>query len=72
MFLTRMGFGSKVVITGDVTQIDLPADKTSGLQEVHLAGEIHPLGGQGGTDRLADQGAFLLVYPRHVRRHGDI
>ena len=33
MFLTRMGFGSKVVITGDVTQIDLPADKTSGLQE---------------------------------------
>ena len=28
MFLTRMGFGSKVVITGDVTQIDLPADKT--------------------------------------------
>ena len=29
----RMGFGSKVVITGDVTQIDLPADKTSGLKE---------------------------------------
>ena len=33
MFLTRMGFGPKVVITGDVTQIDLPADKTSGLKE---------------------------------------
>ena len=33
MFLTRMGFGSKVVITGDVTQIDLPADKSSGLKE---------------------------------------
>ena len=33
MFLTRMGFGSKVVITGDVTQIDLPADKVSGLRE---------------------------------------
>ena len=33
MFLTRMGFGSKVVITGDVTQIDLPADKISGLKE---------------------------------------
>jgi len=33
MFLTRMGFGSKIVITGDVTQIDLPADKTSGLKE---------------------------------------
>ncbi len=33
MFLTRMGFGSKIVITGDVTQIDLPADKQSGLKE---------------------------------------
>ncbi len=34
MFLTRMGFGSKVVITGDVTQTDLPPDKISGLIEV--------------------------------------
>ena len=33
MFLTRMGFGSKVVITGDVTQIDLPEGKPSGLKE---------------------------------------
>ena len=33
MFLTRLGFGSKIVITGDTTQIDLPADKTSGLKE---------------------------------------
>ena len=33
MFLTRLGFGSKVVITGDVTQIDLPTDKVSGLKE---------------------------------------
>lgn len=33
MFLTRMGFNSKMVITGDITQIDLPADKTSGLKE---------------------------------------
>ncbi|MCD7733859.1 MAG: PhoH family protein [Clostridiales bacterium] len=33
MFLTRMGFGSKIVITGDVTQIDLPSDKVSGLKE---------------------------------------
>ncbi len=33
MFLTRLGFGSKIVITGDVTQIDLPADKTCGLKE---------------------------------------
>lgn len=33
MFLTRLGFGSKIVITGDVTQIDLPGDKTSGLKD---------------------------------------
>ncbi len=33
MFLTRLGFGSKVVITGDITQIDLPGDKPSGLRE---------------------------------------
>ena len=33
MFLTRLGFGSKVVITGDITQIDLPRDTTSGLKE---------------------------------------
>ena len=33
MFLTRMGFGSKMVITGDVTQIDLPRGKKSGLIE---------------------------------------
>lgn len=34
MFLTRLGFGSKVVITGDITQIDLPPRKSSGLVEV--------------------------------------
>jgi phosphate starvation-inducible PhoH-like protein len=33
MFLTRLGFGSKAVVTGDVTQIDLPSGKTSGLIE---------------------------------------
>ena len=33
MFLTRIGFGSKAVVTGDVTQIDLPQGKTSGLRE---------------------------------------
>ncbi|HCO38727.1 MAG TPA: phosphate starvation-inducible protein PhoH, partial [Aquificaceae bacterium] len=33
MFLTRIGFGSKVVITGDITQIDLPKREQSGLVE---------------------------------------
>ena len=34
MFLTRLGFGSKIVVTGDITQIDLPKNKKSGLVEV--------------------------------------
>jgi phosphate starvation-inducible PhoH-like protein len=34
MFLTRLGFGSKVVVTGDITQIDLPRDQASGLIQV--------------------------------------
>ena len=34
MFLTRLGFGSQVVVTGDVTQIDLPRGQGSGLVEV--------------------------------------
>ena len=33
MFLTRMGFGTRMVVTGDVTQIDLPQGKRSGLKE---------------------------------------
>ncbi len=36
MFLTRLGFGSKAVITGDITQIDLPHDKISGLVEAEM------------------------------------
>ena len=37
MFLTRLGFGSKIVVTGDVTQIDLPGSTRSGLQVVRGA-----------------------------------
>jgi phosphate starvation-inducible PhoH-like protein len=41
MFLTRLGFGSKAVITGDVTQIDLPTGRTSGLVEaVKVIGHV--------------------------------
>jgi phosphate starvation-inducible PhoH-like protein len=41
MFLTRLGFNSKAVITGDVTQIDLPADRRSGLLEaIDVTGKI--------------------------------
>ncbi|WP_291081996.1 PhoH family protein, partial [Dietzia sp. UBA5065] len=45
MFLTRLGFGSKIVVTGDITQIDLPGGQRSGLKVVRdiLAGvdDIH-------------------------------
>jgi phosphate starvation-inducible PhoH-like protein len=34
MFLTRLGFGSKMVVTGDVTQVDLPREQASGLIHV--------------------------------------
>ena len=41
MFLTRLGFNSKAVITGDVTQIDLPSGKKSGLVEaIEICGRI--------------------------------
>jgi len=44
MFLTRLGFGSKAVVTGDITQIDLPAGRTSGLIEaMHVVRDIEGL-----------------------------
>jgi len=45
MFLTRLGFNSKAVITGDITQIDLPADRRSGLIEaIEVVGKIPGIG----------------------------
>jgi phosphate starvation-inducible PhoH-like protein len=45
MFLTRLGVGSKMVITGDVTQIDLPRGKRSGLQEaVRILSDLDDIG----------------------------
>jgi phosphate starvation-inducible PhoH-like protein len=57
MFLTRLGFGSKVVVTGDVTQIDLPRDQRSGL--IHVQ-EI--------LDEVADI-AFVRFGHQDVVRH---
>jgi phosphate starvation-inducible protein PhoH and related proteins len=52
MFLTRMGFGSKAVVTGDVTQIDLPKAQKSGLIEARtILGEVR---GIAFTDFLAE------------------
>ncbi len=44
MFLTRLGFGSRIVVTGDVTQIDLPAGTRSGLTMVeHILDGVHDI-----------------------------
>jgi len=52
MFLTRLGFGSKAVITGDVTQTDLPDGKKSGLIEAReLLHKIDDIGFAKFTER---------------------
>ncbi len=57
MFLTRIGFGSKVVVTGDITQIDLPANHNSGLRHV-----IKVL-------KDIDDISFTFFTPKDVVRH---
>ena len=57
MFLTRLGFGAKAVITGDITQIDLPAGRTSGLVEaMKVVGSIEGI-------------SFIYFDERDVVRH---
>jgi phosphate starvation-inducible PhoH-like protein len=57
MFLTRLGFGSKAVITGDITQIDLPTGRGSGLVEaIKVVGDIEGI-------------AFIHFDDRDVVRH---
>lgn len=57
MFLTRIGFGSKAVVTGDITQIDLPGDRKSGLKEI-----IKILRGVEGVE-------FIYLTEKDVVRH---
>ncbi len=57
MFLTRMGFGSRAVVTGDITQIDLPRNQTSGLRQVMQILDALP-----GV-------SFTFFSPRDVVRH---
>ena len=57
MFLTRLGYHSKAVITGDITQVDLPAGRVSGLIEVmNVVGEISGI-------------SFIYFSERDVVRH---
>jgi phosphate starvation-induced protein len=57
MFLTRLGFGSKMVVTGDITQVDLPGGATSGLRQVRSI-----------LDGMADL-AFCELTSHDVVRH---
>lgn len=52
MFLTRLGFGSKAVVTGDITQTDLPKNKQSGLvQAIHILDGVKGIGYKELTDK---------------------
>ncbi len=62
MFLTRLGFGSKMVVTGDITQIDLPRDQRSGLVVV-----ADILGGIEGVEFVRFGGADVVRH-RLVQR----
>src|SRR5262249_45949556 len=60
MFLTRLGYGSKAVITGDVTQIDLPTGRTSGLVEaMKVVGQVEGI-------------SFIYFDERDVVRHPPV
>ena len=69
MFLTRMGFGSKMVITGDATQIDLPADKLSGLkQAVRVLKNVEGIG----ICELTDQDVMRhVMVQRIIKAYAD-
>lgn len=76
MFLTRMGFGSKVIVTGDITQVDLPRGKRSGLIDA-----VHVLNGVDGIAfcRLSDSDVvrhpmvrrIVNAYDDYTRRHPE-
>jgi phosphate starvation-inducible PhoH-like protein len=57
MFLTRIGFGSRSVVTGDITQIDLPAEQQSGLKNaINILSDVKGI-------------AFTFFTPQDVVRH---
>ena len=75
MFLTRLGFGSRMVVTGDVTQIDLPSDQRSGLVTVsEILDEVKDISfiRFGGEDVVRHQLVQRIVaaYDKHGRTKG--
>ncbi|HEY3069332.1 MAG TPA: PhoH family protein, partial [Gaiellaceae bacterium] len=75
MFLTRLGFGSKVVVTGDVTQVDLPREQASGLIQVReILGPIEGIefvefGNQDVVRHMLVQ-RIVEAYKRHAEETG--
>jgi phosphate starvation-inducible PhoH-like protein len=76
MFLTRLGFGSKMVVTGDVTQIDLPREQASGL--IHVRAILRSLDGVGFAEfghedvvrhKLVQR--IVEAYKRHAEETGS-
>ena len=75
MFLTRLGFGSKMVVTGDITQVDLPRDKRSGLMvigEILMDVEGIEFVRFGGEDVVRHKLVQRIVaaYDEHAERQG--
>ncbi|HEY7517304.1 MAG TPA: PhoH family protein [Methylomirabilota bacterium] len=76
MFLTRLGFNSKMVITGDITQVDLPASRHSGLIEVQkilqgVPGIDFVYFDEGDVVRHQLVSAIIRAYGAHEARGGD-
>ena len=76
MFLTRLGFGSKMVVTGDVTQVDLPREQASGL--IHVGAILRELDGVGFVEfghedvvrhKLVQR--IVEAYKRHAEETGS-
>ena len=74
MFLTRLGFGSRMVVTGDISQVDLPGSQTSGLAVVeHILGDIDDIEfcrlTSADVVRHELVGAIIDAYQRYDDRH---
>ena len=76
MFLTRIGIGAKAVITGDVTQIDLPKGQKSGLIESRRI--LHDVRGIAFTEFGSEDvvrhplvARIVAAYEAHLKAHGD-
>lgn len=77
MFLTRFGFGSKMVITGDITQIDLPGGKNSGLKDAaRILGNVPGIGvikfSEQDVVRHEIVGSIIKAYERFEKQKKNI